>query len=57
MTLERFLGIVRALMTAVGGYLVSTGMIDDATATEVTGAVVVIAGAVWSVVSKPAALV
>jgi hypothetical protein len=52
MTREQILGIARHLLTTVGGALVAKGVLDDATLTEVVGAVIAVAGAVWSVLSK-----
>lgn len=45
-------GIVRALVSALGGYLVAKGAVDSATATTVGGAAATIIVAVWSVWSK-----
>lgn len=45
-------GIVRALVSAAGGYLVGKGLVDSATATTVGGAAATIIVAVWSVWSK-----
>lgn len=44
--------LVRHGLTAVGGSLVAKGLITATVFDEVVGAVVVIAGVVWSVVSK-----
>lgn len=53
---EQIAGIVRAVISAVGGYLIGKGIVDAATVTAVAGAAATIAAAVWSVVSKkPAA--
>jgi hypothetical protein len=52
MTAESIGGIVRALVSAIGGYLVGKGTIDSETAVAITGAAVTIATAVWSVISK-----
>lgn len=49
---EQIGGIVRAVVSAIGGYLVGKGYIDSETALAVTGAVVTIATAIWSVVAK-----
>ena len=50
------LGILRHLLTAAGGYLIARGLIDDAMAAEVTGAVLTLAGVAWSLILKrPAA--
>ena len=45
-------GIVRALVSALGGYLVGKGLIDNETAMTIGGAIVPLVVAVWSVVSK-----
>ena len=45
-------GIVRALISALGGYLVGKGLVDSATATTVGGAAATIIVAAWSVWSK-----
>lgn len=45
-------GIARALVSALGGYLVGKGLIDSETATTVGGAVATIIVAVWSVIAK-----
>jgi hypothetical protein len=55
MTGEQVGGIVRALLSAIGGYLVGKGLVDEGTMTAVVGAGVTIVTAVWSVLSKRAA--
>jgi peptidoglycan hydrolase-like protein with peptidoglycan-binding domain len=52
MTWDQINGVVRALLTAIGGYLVGKGLIDQTTATELVGAVLTIGGALWSIVSN-----
>lgn len=52
MNAEQIAGIVRAVVAAGGGYLVGKGFIDEQTAAAVGGAIVTIAVAVWSVISK-----
>ena len=42
-------GIVRHILTGVGGYFVATGMIDPGTVDVAVGAVVVLVGVAWSV--------
>jgi type III secretory pathway component EscV len=49
---EQIAGIVRAIVAALGGYLVGQGMIDAETMTAVAGAAATIAAAGWSVWSK-----
>lgn len=53
MTAEQVGGIVRALVAALGGYLVGQGILDANTAATIGGAVATIAVAVWSVWLKP----
>lgn len=48
-------GIVRAILAAVGGILVTKGYIDNATMLAVVGALVTIVTAGWSVYQKKAA--
>ena len=51
MNKERILGLIRHVLTFGGGIVVSQGYLDEATATQVIGALVTIAGAVWSFVA------
>lgn len=55
MTAEQVGGIVRAVVSAAGGYLVGKGTLDSETAVALTGAAVTIATAVWSVWAKKSA--
>jgi flagellar motor component MotA len=52
MNITFILGIIRALLAAIGGYLASNGMIDQSTLDSATGASIVVATAVWSVIEK-----
>jgi energy-converting hydrogenase Eha subunit B len=45
-------GVVRALASALGGYLVGRGLIDSETATTLGGAAATIIVAIWSVIAK-----
>jgi|TARA_R110000851_G_scaffold169312_4_gene315472 hypothetical protein len=45
-------GLVRHILTAGGGYLVAKGMIDEGSVETVVGAVIALAGVVWSAVAK-----
>lgn len=49
---EQIAGIVRAIVAAVGGYLVGKGLADAETVAAVAGAAATIVAAVWSVLSK-----
>lgn len=52
MTAEQFAGICRAIVAAVGGYLVGKGFADAETVAALAGAAATIGAAVWSVLSK-----
>lgn len=45
-------GLVRHILTAAGGYLVAKGMIDEGSVGTVVGAIIALAGVVWSAVAK-----
>lgn len=45
-------GVVRAVLSAVGGYFVGKGIVDSETAVSLAGAIATVVVAVWSVVSK-----
>jgi len=45
-------GVARALLSAVGGFVVARGWIDSETAVSLAGALATVAAAVWSVRSK-----
>jgi hypothetical protein len=49
---EQVLGVVRHVLTFVGGALVTYGFIDSTIATEITGASLTLIGAIWSIVTK-----
>lgn len=51
MNKTQILGLVRHILTGVGGYLVGRGIIDQSTMLEVVGGVVALVGVVWSFVS------
>lgn len=50
--MEAILGVVRAILAAVGGYFVSKGVLDEGVVNSIIGALMVIITGVWSVVSK-----
>lgn len=55
MNSEQIGGLVRHVLTFVGGIVVSKGLVDEQTMITVVGAVATIAGAIWSwAVKKPA---
>lgn len=52
MTKEQFLGIVRHTLTFVGGILVMKGILSDASNAELSGAVLTLAGGIWSIIKN-----
>lgn len=52
MNSDQMAGILRTLLAAGGGYIVSRGYIDNATMLSVVGAIVTLATAGWSVWAK-----
>ena len=56
MNKESILGIIRHVLTFAGGIIVTKGLADDADITAVIGGLITVTGAVWSILSKRAAL-
>ena len=52
MTKEQVVGVIRHLITFVGGILVVKGILDEAMVQEVLGGVLGLVGTVWSIVDK-----
>jgi len=52
MNKEQLLGILRHVLTFVGGIVVTKGLVDESLYTELVGGVMTLVGAVWSIVSK-----
>lgn len=52
MSLEAILGIVRHILTAAGGILVTNGYLSASDSQTIVGGLVAIIGVVWSVLSK-----
>jgi len=52
MTKVQVLGLVRHVLTFVGGILITKGIIDDAQSSEIIGAAITLVGSAWSVLSK-----
>jgi hypothetical protein len=51
---EQVLGIVRHILTFVGGIAIAKGLIDETVVTELSGALITLIGGIWSVISKNA---
>ena len=52
MTKTEVYGVARAILAALGGFVVARGWIDSETAVSLAGALATVAAAVWSVKSK-----
>lgn len=52
MSQEQIFGVIRHVFTAVGGIVVAQGYVSDSLYTELSGAVLALAGVIWSIVSK-----
>jgi hypothetical protein len=52
MSQEQIFGVIRHVFTAVGGIIIAKGYISDSMYTELTGAVLTLAGVIWSIDSK-----
>ena len=57
MNKEQILGIVRHVLTFVGGFLITKGLVDETFVTEIVGALSTIIGSVWSFFAKVPAVV
>lgn len=49
---DQILGVVRHLLTFVGGFLVTKGIVDEGLLVEIVGGITTVVGAVWSVWAK-----
>lgn len=51
-SLEKTLGLVRHILTFVGGYFVTSGVLTEVTLSTGIGAIATLIGVVWSVIDK-----
>jgi len=49
---EQWMGILRHALTFGGGILITKGLVDETLWAELSGSVVTLVGAVWSIVAK-----
>jgi len=49
---DKVKGLLRHVLTFLGGYLVTKGIIDEATLSEVVGSIITLTGFVWSWLDK-----
>jgi hypothetical protein len=52
LTKEQVLGLVRHGLTFIGGLLIMKGLIDETIFAEISGALITLTGAVWSIINK-----
>ena len=52
MTADQFAGLVRAIVAALGGYLVAKGLVDAETVATLAGVAATAGAAIWSYLSK-----
>ena len=52
LTQTQVLGIIRHILTFGGGILVTKGLLDEGMVAEISGAVITLIGAVWSIIEK-----
>lgn len=50
--METVLGLIRHLLTFGGGFLVAKGYLDEASVSELVGALTTVIGVVWSGIAK-----
>ena len=52
LTKEQVLGIVRHGLTFIGGLLITKGLLDQGTLSELIGATSTLVGVIWSMIEK-----
>lgn len=52
MNKDQILGLVRHGLTFIGGIVLSKGLIEESTLTEIIGAISTLIGAIWSIIEK-----
>jgi hypothetical protein len=52
LTKDQILGITRHALTFVGGILIMKGLVDEALFTEISGGIMTLVGAIWSIIDK-----
>ena len=49
---EKTLGLLRHVLTFMGGILVAKGIVDESMLTDLVGAVITLVGGAWSILAK-----
>jgi hypothetical protein len=52
MNKDQILGLVRHGLTFIGGIVLSKGLVEESTLTEIIGAISTLIGAIWSIIEK-----
>jgi hypothetical protein len=52
MNKEQIMGLVRHVLTFVGGIIVAKGLATDAMTSELIGGIMTVVGTTWSILSK-----
>ena len=52
MKIEQVMGIIRHILTFVGGVVVAKGLVDETLITEIIGGTLTLIGGIWSIISK-----
>jgi hypothetical protein len=50
--MEKTLGVIRHVLTFVGGILIAQGLVSEGLTQEIIGGIIAITGTVWSIVDK-----
>jgi hypothetical protein len=52
MNQDQVMGLVRHALTAIGGIVIAKGLASDGNVQEIIGALMTLAGVIWSIKSK-----
>jgi len=52
LTKDQLLGVIRHALTFIGGILITKGLIDESLFSEITGGILTLTGAIWSIINK-----
>jgi|TARA_R110000868_G_scaffold29576_3_gene110096 hypothetical protein len=52
LTKDQLLGVIRHALTFIGGILITKGLVDEGLFSEITGGILTLTGAVWSIINK-----
>jgi hypothetical protein len=55
MNKEQIMGLIRHVLTFVGGVIITKGLASDAMTSELIGGIMTVVGATWSILSKKTA--